>query len=202
MRRKHSEVTDTEKIDQILLSATIGRLATNGADGYPYITPVNFVYYRGNIYFHCAPKGEKLDNIARNPKVCFQVDIPLAYLGKGYNLSRNSDNICGLHQFYHCVIIRGEARVVPDSPLKIDALNELIASHENHRDFEKVHGDLPAYHACTVVEIRPETISAKSDLHQKKSAEERLAMAKYLKTGRVPKGIETIKAFGFDPAEI
>jgi len=181
MRRKHSEVTDPEKIDKILLSATIGRLATNGADGYPYITPVNFVYYNGNIYFHCAPEGEKLDNIARDPKVCFQVDIPLAYLGKGYNLSRNSSNICGLHQLYHCVIIRGEARVVADSSLKIEALNELIASHENRRDFEKVHDGLPAYHACKVIEIRPVTISAKSDLHQKKSAEERLAMAKYLK---------------------
>jgi len=202
MRRKHSEVTEPEKIDQILSSATIGRLATNGVDGYPYITPVNFVYYKGNIYFHCAPEGEKLDNIARDPKVCFQVDIPLAYLGKGYNLSRNRINVCGLHQFYHCVIIRGEARIVPDGSLKIEALNELIAKHENRRDVEKVHDGMPAYHACKVVEIRPETISAKSDLHQKKSAEERLAMAKYLKTGRVPKGIETIKAFGFDPEEI
>ena len=202
MRRKHSEVTDPEKIDKMLSSATIGRLATNGADGFPYITPVNFVYYKGNIYFHCAPKGEKLDNIARDPKVCFQVDIPLAYLGKGYNLSRNNKNICGLHQFYHCVIIRGEARIVPDSPLKVDALNELIAAHEKRRDFENVHDGLPAYHACEVLEIKPKTISAKSDLHQKKSAEERLAMAKYLKAGRVPKGIETIKAFGFDPDEI
>ena len=202
MRRKHSEVTDPEKIANILQSATIGRLATIGAGGYPYITPVNFVYFKGNIYFHCAPEGEKLDNIARDPKVCFQVDIPLAYLGKGYALSRNSSNICGLHQFYHCVIIRGEARVVPDSPRKVDALNELIASHENRRDFEKVHGDLPAYHACKVVEIRPESISAKSDLHQKKSAEERLAMAKYLKAGRLPKAIETIRALGFDPQDI
>jgi len=202
MRRNHNEVTDPVKITEILSSATIGRLATNGKDGYPYITPVNFVYYLGNIYFHCAPDGEKLDNIARDPKVCFQVDIPLAYLGRDYNLSRNNTNICGLHQFYHCVIIRGEAGVVPDGPLKVDALNELIAAHENRRDFEKVHGDLPACQACKVVEIRPEKISAKSDLHQKKSAGERLAMAKYLKAGSVPNGMETIRAFGFDPQDI
>ena len=202
MRRKHSKVTDPEKIDQILSSANIGRLATNGADGYPYITPVNFVYFKGNIYFHCAPQGEKLDNIDKDPKVCFQVDIPLAYLGKGYNVSRNNKNICGLHQFYHCVIIRGQAAVVPDSQLKVDALNELIAAHENTRNFKKVHADLPAYRACTVVEIRPETISAKSDLHQKKSSEERLAIAKYLKAGHLPQAIETVRAFGFDPDEL
>ena len=202
MRRNHSEVTDPEKIDEILSSATIGRLATNGDDGYPYITPVNFVYYKGKIYFHCAPTGEKLDNIARDPKVCFQVDVPLAYLDVGYSLKQGSGNSCGLHQFYHCVIIRGEARIVPDSSLKIDALNELIATHEKSHDFEKVHAGLPAYHACKVVEIKPAKITAKSDLHQKKTAAERLAMAKYLKESRLPKAIETIRAFGFDPEEI
>ncbi|MEW6672480.1 MAG: pyridoxamine 5'-phosphate oxidase family protein [Thermodesulfobacteriota bacterium] len=202
MRRRHSEVTDPAKIEAILASATIGRLATVGADGYPYITPVNFVYYKGNIYFHCAPEGEKLDNIARDPKVCFQVDTPLAYLDRGYSLSRNSSSVCGLHQFYHCVIIRGEARDVPDGSLKIEALNELIAKHEQHHDFEKVHGDLPAYRACKVIEIRPEKISAKSELHQKKSAEERLAMAKYLKAARSSKYVETIQAFGFDPEDL
>jgi len=202
MRRKHCEVTDPEKIEQILSSATIGRLASNGADGYPYITPVNFVYFKGNIYFHCAAEGEKLVNIARDPKVCFQVDIPLAYLGQGYHVSRNSDSVCGLHQFYHCVIIRGQAAVVPDSQLKVDALNQLIAAHENTRDFKKVHADLPAYRACKVVEIRPLAISAKSDLHQKKSAEERSAMVKYLKSSRVPYAVKTIQAFGYDPDEI
>lgn len=202
MRRKHSKVTNPEKIAEILRSAAVGRLATCGADGYPYITPVNFVYYRENIYFHCAPEGEKLDNIARNAKVCFQVDIPLAYLDGGYGLSRGGGNVCGLHQFYHCVIIRGEARIVPDGSLKIEALNELIAKHEKRPDFEKVHNGLPAYHACKVVEIRPRTISSKSDLHQKKPDEERLAMARYLKARNWPKDIETVEALGFEPQEI
>jgi len=202
MRRKHSEVTDPAKIAEILSATAIGRLGTVGVDGYPYITPVNFVYFRENIYFHCAPAGEKLDNITRNPKVCFQVDVPLAYLDSSYGLSRSGGNICNLHQFYHCVIIRGEAGVVPDGSLKIEALNELIAKHENRRDFEKVHDGLPAYHACKVVEIKPGRITAKSDLHQKKSAEERLAMAKHFKASKPPGGIETIRAFGFDPEEI
>ncbi len=52
MRRKHCEITDPQ-------DTTVGRLATNGADGYPYITPVNFVCHQGHIYFHCASKGEK-----------------------------------------------------------------------------------------------------------------------------------------------
>ncbi len=78
MRRKHSEVNDPKEIQRILSLTNIGRLATNGEDGYPYMTPVNFVCIEGNIYFHCAPKGEKLDNIMRDPRVCFEVDVTLS----------------------------------------------------------------------------------------------------------------------------
>lgn len=47
MRRKHCEIKDLQDIERILSSTTVGRLATHGADGYPYITPVNFVYHEG-----------------------------------------------------------------------------------------------------------------------------------------------------------
>ena len=199
MRRKHSEITDPEKINKTLSSVNIGRLATNGADGYPYITPVNFVSYQGNIYFHCAPKGEKLDNIARDPKVCFQVDRPLAYLDSGF---APNGNVGSLHQLYHCVIIRGEAKIVPDGQLKVDALNALIGKHEKNHDFEKVHEDMPAYKACKVVEIIPETMTAKSDLAQNRSPEERLAIARYLKLRNWPEDMETVETMGFNPEEV
>ena len=57
MRRQQSEITDPAKIEKVLNAATIGRMATLGTDGYPYITPVNFVFYKGGIFFHCAPQG-------------------------------------------------------------------------------------------------------------------------------------------------
>jgi nitroimidazol reductase NimA-like FMN-containing flavoprotein (pyridoxamine 5'-phosphate oxidase superfamily) len=47
MRRKECEITDPQKIHRILAATPIGRLATTGSDGYPYITPVNFVFYQG-----------------------------------------------------------------------------------------------------------------------------------------------------------
>lgn len=182
MRRRQCEITDPNEISRILSAATIGRLATLGGDGYPYITPVNYVYTQECIYFHCALRGEKLDNITRDDRVCFEVDIPLAYLDLGYNPDSGA---CSLHQFYHCVIIRGRARVVPGGDLKTTALNALVASHEPERRPAPVHEDMPDYKACAVVEIRPETVSAKSDLAQKKSAEEREALARYLvKRGR------------------
>jgi nitroimidazol reductase NimA-like FMN-containing flavoprotein (pyridoxamine 5'-phosphate oxidase superfamily) len=199
MRRKHSEVTDPSKISDILAAATIGRLATVGADGTPYITPVNYVYGDGRIYFHCAPEGEKLDNIAREPKVCFEVDIPLAYLDAGFYPDRNS---CGLHQFYHCVIIRGVAAVVSDGPRKAAALNALVAHHEPGGDFAPVTEDMPACRACKVVEVIPASITAKSDLVQNKSEEQRLAIARHLKQRGRPGDRQVVAAMGFDVNQI
>ncbi len=193
MRRRQCEITDPQEISRILSAATIGRMATSGADGYPYITPVNFVYFNGNIYFHCARKGEKLDNIVRDDRVCFQVDIPLAYLDLDATPNGGS---CNLHQLYHCVIIRGRARVVPDGDLKTDALNALVAAHEPGRTPPPVPADTPAYQACAVVEIRPENLSAKSDLAQKKSPAEREALARYLAQRNRPGDSETVKAMG------
>ena len=199
MRRKHSEVTDKKEIERVLCSTNIGRMATTGSDGYPYITPVNFVLYRGNIYFHCALEGEKLDNIARDSRVGFEVDTPLAYLDTGFDPERPG---CKLHQFYHCVIIRGEASVVPDGPLKTAALNALVAKHEPGAVLQPVTEDMHGYRICNIVQIRPATITAKSDLYQNKTPEERLAMARYFKGRNGPTDLETVRAMGFDPDEL
>jgi NAD(P)-dependent dehydrogenase (short-subunit alcohol dehydrogenase family)/nitroimidazol reductase NimA-like FMN-containing flavoprotein (pyridoxamine 5'-phosphate oxidase superfamily) len=193
MRRKQCEVTDPGEIQRILAATPIGRLATTGADGYPYITPVNFVHYQDCIYFHCAPQGEKLRNLERDPRVCFTVDIPLAYLDAGFDPNRC---IHALHQFYHCVIIRGEARVVPDGPLKLAALNALVAKHEAGADHQPVSEQMRGYKACKVVQIKPASISAKSELHQGKPQEIRAGVARYLTARNRAGDRETAKAMG------
>jgi len=195
MRRKHSEVTEPEEIQRILSLTNIGRLATNGQDGYPYITPVNFVSLDGNIYFHCAPKGEKLDNLLRDARVCFEVDVPLSYLDVGLDPTRP---VCHLHQFHHCVIMRGTARVVKDKARKVTVLNELIAKHENSRAFDPVTEDMPGFKACEVIEIKPESCTAKSDLGQNMSAEARRAVISYLSERGRPEDRQTVAAMKGD----
>ena len=196
MKRKACEVTDPDAIEKILSTANIGRLATIDAEGYPYIVPVNFVRHNGNIYFHCALVGEKLDNIRRNAKVGFQIDIPLAYLDSGFS---DDGSPCKLHQFYHCVIMRGTASIVSDLQLKTDALNALVEKHEKGGPVKKVHEDMPDYKTCVVVEIRPEWLSAKSDLAQGKPDNVRAEIAKYFKQRAWSTDLQTIKEMGIDP---
>ena len=196
MKRKACEVTDPETIEKILSKATIGHLATTDLEGYPYITPVNFVSYNRNIYFHCALTGEKLDNITRDARVGFQVDIPLAYLDSKFS---DDGSPCKLHQFYHCVVMRGTARVVDETQLKTEALNALVEKHETGRSLEKVHKDMPDFKTCAVVEIHPERISAKSDLAQGKPEHVRKEIANYLSHRGWSTDLETIKEMGMDP---
>ncbi len=72
IRRKDREITTQEAVE-ILDSAEYGVLSTVGKDGQPYGVPVSFVHKDGNIYFHCALSGRKLDNIEHNRKVSFCV---------------------------------------------------------------------------------------------------------------------------------
>jgi nitroimidazol reductase NimA-like FMN-containing flavoprotein (pyridoxamine 5'-phosphate oxidase superfamily) len=194
MRRKHCEVTDPKEIGRILSLTNIGRMATIGQDGYPYITPVNFVSLEGKIYFHCAPKGEKLDNLIREPRVCFEVDVPLSYIDVGLDPTRP---ICQLHQYYHCVIIRGTATDVKDRTLKLAALNALVVKHEKTGDFSPVTADMSSYKACKVIEITPDSITAKSDFSQNQPDEKRRAIAAYLFKRNRPGDREAVRAMGF-----
>ncbi|MGD9819030.1 MAG: pyridoxamine 5'-phosphate oxidase family protein [Desulfomonilaceae bacterium] len=191
MRRKQCEVRDSEQIEWILGQARIGHLATIGSDGYPYITPVNFVYHNGNIYFHSATTGEKLDNLKSNPNVCFQVDIPLAYLDSGFD---PDGGICRLHQFYHCVIIRGLASLVEDDDIKAQCLNALVRKHERRIDHEPVMTKSEGFSRCVVVAIEPTSITAKTDLFQYKSTDIRNRLAKYLTERNAAGDPETLES--------
>ena len=48
-----------EGVNRLLESAMVGRVSTNGSDGYPYTVAVHVVYREGAVYFHGLPKGEK-----------------------------------------------------------------------------------------------------------------------------------------------
>lgn len=72
MRRKDRSI-DKEQAIKLLENGQYGVLSTVGENGYAYGVPLNYIYYSGNIYFHCAAEGSKLDNIAYNNKVSFCV---------------------------------------------------------------------------------------------------------------------------------
>ena len=80
MRRKDREITDFNKIIEIIDECDIIRLGL--ADGnFPYIVPLNFAYTVENeqicFYIHGAMAGRKYELLTKNPYCSFEMDIPL-----------------------------------------------------------------------------------------------------------------------------
>ena len=74
MRRFKQQLSEEECI-RILKEEWRGVLAMHGENGYPYAIPVDHFYDEesGNIYFHGAGEGHKIDAITSDPKVCYTV---------------------------------------------------------------------------------------------------------------------------------
>ncbi len=64
--------TDQGKIEALLGRTRTGILAMV-AEGLPYAVPVNFIWYRGAVYFHGMGSGKKDAILCQNPPVTFTV---------------------------------------------------------------------------------------------------------------------------------
>ena len=93
---------------------------------------------------------------------------------------------CEVGQFYQCVIIRGLAEIVEQLEEKVSALNALMASHEEVENFCDIKVETKAVSLCAVVAIRVDSLTAKANLAQKKTAAEKEKIASYLKKRDLP----------------
>lgn len=77
----------------------------------------------GKIYFHTAEEGEKIEDIKRDNRVCFEVDLPIAYV-------KAKNNPCEADYLYRSVIIKGRAKIIEDMEEKLFALKCLMEKHQ------------------------------------------------------------------------
>lgn len=123
MRQSKKEIKDKNIIVSMLNACHVGRLGTIGRDGYPMVKPINFAYHEGNIYFHTAMAGEKIEDIKRDNRICFEVDLPIAYV-------KGNKNPCRAEYLYRSVIIKGIAYILEDRREKIFALKCLMEKYQ------------------------------------------------------------------------
>lgn len=64
----------SEEIGQMLADAMIGRLCMADTDGTPYSIPLPFCWADGALYIRLGLTGRKGEVLARNDRVCFEVD--------------------------------------------------------------------------------------------------------------------------------
>lgn len=62
-----------EETLELLARGECGVVCTNGADGYPYGTPVNYILLDGAIYFHGRRTGTRTSNMERDDRCSMTV---------------------------------------------------------------------------------------------------------------------------------
>ncbi len=151
MRRSDREITDFDRMIEIMRQCDVCRLAINDGE-YPYIVPLNFgmtVNERQvKLYFHGATEGTKLDLIAKNPRVSFEMDCAheLMLIEEGKNCTMN----------YESVIGRGIARILPEDE-KYDALTAIMR-HYRAESFGINEAVIPH---TAAIELTVESMTAK-----------------------------------------
>lgn len=110
------------QIHSLLETELVGRLATIGEDGFPYVTPVHFTLMQGKIYIHGLAAGEKLRNIAANPRVGFEVERMIS-------LIHDDEDPCATNTEYESVVIRAIASMVEDTDMKTAILDAIVQKY-------------------------------------------------------------------------
>ncbi|MCL2669229.1 MAG: pyridoxamine 5'-phosphate oxidase family protein [Syntrophaceae bacterium] len=155
MRVAKKEIRDQAVLEMLLAEARVGRLGTVGRGGWPMIKPLNFIHYRGRIYFHSAREGGKIEQILLDGRVCFEVDFPLTYV-------KSKGIPCKADYLYRSVIARGQARPVTDEDEKEAALKALMEKYQPEGGYGTFPGDKLALTAVVRIDIAEMT--GKEDL--------------------------------------
>ncbi|MCX7038328.1 MAG: pyridoxamine 5'-phosphate oxidase family protein, partial [Spirochaetes bacterium] len=77
MSRAEREIVGRAEMEAVLARADVLSLALCDEPA-PYVIPVSFGYEEGTLYVHSAPRGAKIDLIARDPHVGFSAHADYA----------------------------------------------------------------------------------------------------------------------------
>ncbi len=168
MRKAKKEIQDRNVIIDLLSTCHVGRLGTIGKDGYPMVKPLNFAYHDKRIYFHTALAGEKIEDIKRDNRVCFEIDKPLA-------LVKAKNQPCEAAYRYQSVVIRGRAVLVDDETERMLGLDSIMRKYQPEGGYGTYLKEKLAI--TGVVRIDIEEMVGKEDLGKGRPSVENVAVS-------------------------
>ena len=122
LRRTDKEMPQ-EAAREFLQKGFCGRLGTVGADGYPYVVPLLYVYMDGRLYVHnTRAVGHLRLNVDNDPRVCFEVDEA----GAVFPYGRFE---CDTSVSYRSVVVFGRIRVTEEPEEKARFCTELMRKY-------------------------------------------------------------------------
>src|SRR5262249_48827499 len=144
-----------EGAQELLVRGFSGRLATVGADGWPYVLPLLYVWMDGQIFVHgVRARGHLRQNVEHEARVCFEVDEP----GEVFPYGRFE---CDSSVAYASVIAFGRIRVVEELEARERFFDALMAKYAKGRWSERPKRFYPRIDQITLYAIAVERLTGK-----------------------------------------
>jgi len=188
------EIKSKEKIKEFLDKEHVGRIASIDENGYPQIIPMNFVFLDDVIYMHSHTRGEKLENVARNDKVGFEVDRELEFLPSYFEHPTDASVADTL---YISVVIKGKGEIVKDKSEKTRALNGLMKKYQPEGRYEPISPEMEVLDEVAVIKVTPDSMKGKYKIGQNARPEARMEIAKKILERNSSTSKETLRIMGF-----
>jgi nitroimidazol reductase NimA-like FMN-containing flavoprotein (pyridoxamine 5'-phosphate oxidase superfamily) len=132
-------------------------MATTGADGWPYVVPMLYVYRDRRVYVHgSSAKGHLRTNVEHDPRACFVVDEP----GAVYAYGRFQ---CDSSLSYQSVIAFGKVRLVGERAETSAFFDAFMAKYSPGED-GRPRGFYPRLDSIVVYAMSVERLSGKAIL--------------------------------------
>ena len=121
--RRQDRMLGEPEARELIARAYSGRVATVGADGWPYVVPLLHVFSADEIGMHnAAARGHLRTNVERDPRACFEVDEPV----KVFDYGRFE---CDSGLAYRSAVAYGHIRVVDDRGAKARFFDAFLAKY-------------------------------------------------------------------------
>lgn len=174
MRRKEFIPENTQEIEEFLNEMSFGFLGTTDENGFPHITPLNYLFYDGHVYFHGSRIGDKMSQLTKQPHVSFAVAKEYAIIPSYFTDPKLA---CPATTFFKSVLLKGTAGLVTELDEKAKILEAFMQKLQPEGNYDPITPCDPAYipqlKAVSVVKITVQHISAKFKFGQNAKGEKR-----------------------------
>jgi nitroimidazol reductase NimA-like FMN-containing flavoprotein (pyridoxamine 5'-phosphate oxidase superfamily) len=152
--RRADKLMADEGVERMLSEGYSGHLATVGADGWPYVIPLLYIWKDGEIRVHTTgAAGHFRANIDHEARVCFEIDEP----GEVFPYGRFE---CDTSVAYRSVVAFGTVRVIDDAVEKAAFFDDLMSKYHARRD-DRPASFFPRLDGVTVYAIEIDRMTGK-----------------------------------------
>ena len=193
MRRLEFVCEDKALLGEILQMCEYGTLSLS-VNHLPYGVPLNFVWYKENLYYHGAGEGRKIEMMHANANASFSVVKPLSLIPSYFSHTRFA---CPASQFFASIIFEGKLINVTCMDEKVEALNALMQKLQPEGGYDVIDANNAMYQkmlsTVSVYKLVPSLISFKLKVGQNLSKERKKVLIEKLLERGTPLDTLTLK---------